>query len=87
MHSRRTDPIKRSAYPFCQGERYEVGCQEGRERAKVRGMKTGRPAKLTDHQKREAIRRRDHGEETLAYIGRSYNVSGWTISKLGNIES
>ncbi len=25
---------------------------------------------------------RDHGEETLAEIGRSYNVSGWTISRL-----
>jgi hypothetical protein len=25
VHSRRTDPIKRSACPFCQGERYEVG--------------------------------------------------------------
>jgi len=24
VHSRRTDPIKRSAYPFCQGERIEV---------------------------------------------------------------
>jgi hypothetical protein len=35
-----------------------------------------------DHQKREAIRRRDHGDETLAEIGRSYNVSGWTISRL-----
>jgi hypothetical protein len=34
------------------------------------------------HQKREAIRRRDHGEETLAEIGRSYNVSGWTIARL-----
>jgi hypothetical protein len=28
--------------------------------------------KLTDHQKREAIRRRDHGEETLAEIGGRY---------------
>ena len=28
------------------------------------------------------IRRRDHGEETLAEIGRSYNVSGWTIAGL-----
>jgi hypothetical protein len=28
------------------------------------------------------IRRRDHGEETLAEIGRSYNVSGWTIARL-----
>jgi len=26
--------------------------------------------------------RRDHGEETLAEIGRSYNVSGWTIARL-----
>ncbi len=25
MHSRRTDPIKRSTYPFCQGDRNEVG--------------------------------------------------------------
>src|ERR1700730_12506033 len=25
IKSRRTDPIKRSAYPFCQGERNEVG--------------------------------------------------------------
>jgi hypothetical protein len=30
----------------------------------------------------EAIKRRDHGEETLAEIGRSYNVSGWTIARL-----
>jgi hypothetical protein len=35
-----------------------------------------------DHQKREAIRRRDHREETRAEIGRSYNVSGWTIARL-----
>jgi len=38
--------------------------------------------KLTPHQKREAIKRRDKGEETLADIGRSYNVSGWTIGRL-----
>ncbi len=55
---------------------------EGRERAKARGVKMGRKPKLTDHQKREAIKRRDLGEETLAEIGRSYNVSGWTISRL-----
>jgi hypothetical protein len=42
-----------------------------RERAKLRGVKMGRKPKLTDHQKREAIRRRDNGEETLAEIGRS----------------
>jgi DNA invertase Pin-like site-specific DNA recombinase len=55
---------------------------EGRERAKARGVKMGRPPKLTHHQIKEAIRRRDYGEETLAEIGRSYNVSGWTISRL-----
>jgi hypothetical protein len=42
----------------------------------------GRKPKLTDQQKREAIKRRDHGVETLAEIGRSYNVSGWTIARL-----
>jgi DNA invertase Pin-like site-specific DNA recombinase len=56
---------------------------EGRERAKAQGVKMGRPPKLTPHQIKEAIRRRDHGDETLAEIGRSYNVSGWTISRLG----
>ena len=57
---------------------------EGRERAKANGVKMGRKPKLTDHQKREAIRRRDHGDETLAEIGRSYNVSGWTIARLAS---
>jgi DNA invertase Pin-like site-specific DNA recombinase len=55
---------------------------EGRERAKARGVKMGRPPKLTPHQQQEAIKRRDQGEETLADIGRSYNVSAATISRL-----
>src|SRR3954463_15236443 len=55
---------------------------EGRDRAKARGVKLGRKPKLTLHQKREAIARRERGDETLAEIGRSYNVSGWTISRL-----
>jgi DNA invertase Pin-like site-specific DNA recombinase len=54
---------------------------EGRERAKTRGVKIGRPFKLTDHQKSEAIKRRDQGE-TLADIARSYHVSPATISRL-----
>ena len=56
---------------------------EGRRRAKAQGKSLGRPFKLTAHQKAEAIRRREAGEETLAEIGRSYNVSGATISRLG----
>ena len=55
---------------------------EGRRRAKAQGKSLGRPFKLTAHQKAEAIRRRESGEETLAEIGRSYNVSGATISRL-----
>ena len=54
---------------------------EGRARAVARGQKMGRPFKLTDHQKAEAIKRRERGE-TLADIGRSYNVSPATISRL-----
>jgi Resolvase, N terminal domain len=45
---------------------------EGRERAKANGVKMGRKPKLTGHQKREAIKRRDRDAETLAEIGRSY---------------
>jgi DNA invertase Pin-like site-specific DNA recombinase len=55
---------------------------EGRARAEARGVKLGRRPKLTPHQKREAMERRARGDETLAEIGRSYNVSGWTISRL-----
>src|SRR3954451_360721 len=54
---------------------------EGRARAVARGQRMGRPPKLTPHQRREALRRRERGE-TLAEIGRSYNVSGATISRL-----
>src|SRR5450631_2479267 len=55
---------------------------EGRARAVARGQRMGRPPKLTPHQRREAIKRRDRGGESLADIGRSYNVSGATISRL-----
>jgi hypothetical protein len=62
---------------FAMLKRWETG-----DRAKARGVKLGRKPKLTSHQKREAIARRERGDETLAEIGRSYNVSGWTISRL-----
>jgi DNA invertase Pin-like site-specific DNA recombinase len=55
---------------------------EGRERAKARGVKLGRKPKLTEHQKREAIHRRDVDGETVREIARSYNVSHSTISRL-----
>ena len=55
---------------------------EGRARAKANGKHLGRPFKLTPHQKKEAIKRRDEGGESLAEIGSSYNVSAATISRL-----
>jgi DNA invertase Pin-like site-specific DNA recombinase len=55
---------------------------EGRARAKANGKHLGRPFKLTPHQQKEAINRRDRGDETLAEIGRTYNVSAATISRL-----
>jgi DNA invertase Pin-like site-specific DNA recombinase len=55
---------------------------EGRERAKARGVKMGRKPKLTDQQKREAIRRRDIEGEPVREIACSYNVSHSTISRL-----
>ena len=55
---------------------------EGRARAMARGVRMGRKPKLTAHQMREAVRRRDTGNETLAEIALSYNVSHSTISRL-----
>src|SRR5712672_3596640 len=55
---------------------------EGRARAVARGQRMGRPPKLTPHQRRGAIKRCDTGNETLEDIGRSYNVSAATISRL-----
>ena len=54
---------------------------EGRQRAKDRGVRLGRKPKLTAHQKREALARRNAGEP-LAEIARSYDVHHSTISRL-----
>ena len=54
---------------------------EGRERAKARGVRLGRKPKLTAHQIREALARREAGE-ALTEIARSYAVSHSTISRL-----
>ena len=56
-------------------------CDAGLARAKAKGVKFGRPFKLTPHQQQEALRRRQAGETTTA-IARSYNVSHSLISRL-----
>jgi DNA invertase Pin-like site-specific DNA recombinase len=55
---------------------HEVYC------AKARGVKMGPKFKLTAHQQREAIRRRDTKGEPVREIARTFNVSHSTISRL-----
>ena len=54
---------------------------EGRKRAMAKGVRFGRKPKLTQHQRLEAIARRDAGE-TPVEIARSYNVDQSMISRL-----
>jgi Helix-turn-helix domain len=53
---------------------------EGRKRAKERGVRFGRPRKLTLHQREEALRRLAAGE-TQADVARTYNVDPTTIGQ------
>jgi len=58
---------------------------EGRKRAKARGVRFGRPSALTAHQRQEALARLANGE-TQADLARSYGVGQATITRLaGNI--
>jgi len=57
---------------------------EGRLRAKARGLHMGRPAKLTPAQRREGLQALASGEATQADLGRRFNVSKSTISRLAD---
>jgi DNA invertase Pin-like site-specific DNA recombinase len=54
---------------------------EGRDRAKARGVKLCRKSKMTEHQKREPIRRREVLDKPVREIACSCNVSHSTISR------
>ena len=54
---------------------------DGRKRAMANGVKFGRKPKLSDFQRKEAIKRRAAGE-TLAEIAKSYAVDVSMISRL-----
>ena len=54
---------------------------EGRKRAKARGVKFGRPRKMTPHQRQEALQRLAAGE-TMPDLARTYNVDAITIGRL-----
>jgi len=54
---------------------------DGRNRAKARGVRFGRPRKLTVHQRQEALQRLAE-DAVQADLARSYGVSQATISRL-----
>ena len=55
--------------------------KEGRDRAKARGVRLGRPSRLTHHQRQEILKRREAGEP-LREIAATYNVHWTTIGKV-----
>lgn len=56
-------------------------CNEGRVRAKANGVKFGPKHKLTDHQQKEALKRKNAGEP-LREIARLFNCSAQTILRI-----
>jgi DNA invertase Pin-like site-specific DNA recombinase len=54
---------------------------EGRERAKVRGVRFGRPLKLSPHQRREAIERLDAGDAVVD-VARTFGIDRATLYRL-----
>ena len=58
-----------------------AGTGDARKRAKERGVRFGRPRKLTPHQRQDALARLEAGE-TQADVARTYNVDATTIGRL-----
>jgi DNA invertase Pin-like site-specific DNA recombinase len=54
---------------------------DGRKRAKDRGVRFGRPHKLNQHQRQEALKRLAKGE-TLVDVARTFGVDATTIGRL-----
>jgi DNA invertase Pin-like site-specific DNA recombinase len=54
---------------------------DGRERAKARGVRFGRPKKLSAHQRREAIDRINAGE-AVAEVARTFGIDRPTVYRL-----
>jgi hypothetical protein len=64
---------------FAERVLWNVGCDRGSVRE--RGVKFGRPRKMTPHQRQEALQRL-HAGETMADVARTYNVDATTIGRL-----
>jgi DNA invertase Pin-like site-specific DNA recombinase len=54
---------------------------DGRKRAQARGVRFGRPRKLDQHQRQEALQRLANGE-SLVDVARTYGVDPTTIGRL-----
>jgi DNA invertase Pin-like site-specific DNA recombinase len=54
---------------------------DGRERAKAKGVRFGRPPKMTAHQRREALHRIDAGE-SIVDLARTFGVDRATMYRL-----
>jgi DNA invertase Pin-like site-specific DNA recombinase len=66
-----TDPSIRYAIAEFERDLIRERTGDGRKRAMAKGVKFGRKPKLSDFQRKEAIKRRAAGE-TLAEIAKSY---------------
>jgi hypothetical protein len=55
-----------------------VPAPEGRERAKARGVRFGRPKKVSAHQRREAMDRVEAGEAVVD-VARTFGVDRATV--------
>lgn len=67
-------------------ELIRIRTNDGRARAVARGVRLGRPPKLSFKQHQEALRRRKAGE-AIGDIARSYKVSEATISRISDLEA
>ena len=54
---------------------------EGRERAKAKGVRFGRPLKLSPHQRREALERLNAGDSVVD-VANTYGVDRATLYRL-----
>ena len=59
---------------------------EGRERAKIAGVRFGRPLKMTAHQRREALQRMDAGEPVVE-LARTFGVDRATLYRMQALAS
>jgi len=64
-----------------EGELIRARTGEGRSRAKARGVRFGRPPKLTVHQRQEAFQRLANGE-AQADVARSYGIHPSNIGRM-----